>query len=261
MIRGTLVVALIATAIDTHSIPGVGDVTIDVAETRVRFALAASDFSLTRTVSRSGGVDLEVGGGGELVGLLVRMGPAQPFTTRRGASTIGGVSNLSALRAFTDGRAVASARERVGEYERQLLRNAGAAADPHAHGFLLAVALLSAMAGDPAATGRARDIITDQASRTLSRRDDVCLPEYARAALPADERRGSCFQSANADDSWHERQGKRLLCDAEYVQAVARAEVEYADCRREPPARRLGRSTIAEARHASLPVASRRDGS
>jgi hypothetical protein len=225
-----------ALSLATHSVPGLGEVTIVTAfDERVRVELQGPGFQASRSVGPRGELEIVVSGGGELIALSVRVDGRDRLSLRRGATVVSGVSNLSALRTLTDGRAVASFRETVGEYERRLLSEPAMAGsdDPHGHGFLLAGAFVGALAGDPTAVARARDVLIRGAAarRHAAGRDVLCAARYDQRLIATDQARSACYGIANADDSWHARTGQRLLCDATYVAAVASAEVEFLGCR------------------------------
>ncbi len=225
-------------SVAVHVVPGLGQVTISTQlDDRLRFDLPNGGFHASRTVGPRGDLEIVVSGGGEPMALSVRYEGGDRLTVRRGATVVSGVSNLSALRALTDGRAVASFREHVGEFERRLVFDATSLGgdDPHGHGFLLAAGLVAMLAGDPVAAARARDLIMRRVSMRddLPRRDEACLASYIERLAVAERGAKACFMVANADDSWYERSGQRLLCDAAFTAAVATYEVAFVGCR--PP--------------------------
>ena len=230
--------ALAVTAsVIVHVIPGLGQVTISTQlDDRLRFDLSGAGFHASRTIGPRGDFEIVVSGGGEPMALAVRYEGRDRLTVRRGAAVVSGVSNLSAVRALTDGRAVASFREHVGEFERRLVFDGTSLGgdDPHGHGFLLAGAFVAALAGDPTAVARARDVVMRGASthHKSTGRDETCATRYGEHLISADLARDSCIAIANADDSWHAKSGQRLLCDATYLAAVAITEVAFAGCRK-----------------------------
>lgn len=226
----------ITLSVAVHVVPGLGQVTISTAlDERLRFGLRGEGFDASRSVGPRGDLEIVVSGGGEPMALSVRYEGRDRLTLRRGASVVFGVSNLSALRAMTDGRAVASFREHVGEFERRLLFDATRVGgdDPHGHGFLLAAGFVAALSGDPIAVARARDLIMRRVSMRDDprRRDDACLASYIERLAVAERAASACLIVANADDSWYERWGQRILCDAAFAAAVATSEVSFVGCR------------------------------
>jgi hypothetical protein len=152
----------------------------------------------------------------------------------RGAQVLRGASDADALRALVGGPAVAAFRERIGNFERRL--NAGAAArfdDPHAYGFLLAGAFVASLAGDPAAFGRARDVMVGRIrGRVQNVRFDFrdCVTEYERYLLKIDDQRTMCLEAANGRDSWYARAADRLGCEAEYMAQILAGEGQFISC-------------------------------
>ena len=221
-------------SVAVHLVPGLGQVTISTqTDDRLRFDLSGESFHASRTVGPRGDLEIVVSGGGEPMALSVRYEGRDRLSVRRGATVVSGVSNLSALRTLTDGRAVASFREHVGEFERRLVFDAtsGGGDDPHGHGFLLAAGFVATLAGDPVAAARARDLIMRRVRDDLPRRDDTCRAFYIERLAVAERTAKACLTVANADDSWYERSGQRLFCDGAFAVEVATSEVAFVGCR------------------------------
>lgn len=218
-----------------HTVPGLGEVAISSQpDDRMRFELPGTGFHVSRTTGPRGDLEIVVSGGGEPMALVLRYEGGDRLTVRRGATLVSGLSNLSVLRTLTDGRAVSSFREHMGEFERRLLADATSLGgdDPHGHGFLLAGAFVAALAGDPIAVARTRDVVMRGVAtrRASSRSNAACVESYKTPLTSADQARSSCIAIANADDSWYARSGQRLLCDAAFVAAVAATEAALVRC-------------------------------
>src|SRR5688572_29644697 len=101
----------VTVSVAVHVVPGLGQVTISTQlDDRLTFDLPGTGFHASRTVGPRGNLEIVVSGGGEPMALSVRYEGRERLAVRRGATVVTGVSNLSALRALTDGRAVASFR-------------------------------------------------------------------------------------------------------------------------------------------------------
>ena len=232
MKRAVLVAAIAAASGMAHSVAGLGEVLVtpQADGVGVRFELRGVGFAAART-TRGGDVEYEIGGGGELMALHVRIGAGPTLSIRRGANVVSGTANVFSTRTFTEGRAVAAFREHVGEFERLLLsRVHRGTRDPYGHGFLLQAALIAELSGDPVAVSRARDIVMGQDAGPTAVQDR-CIAPYERALPDVDRERRACGTRADADDSWHARVGARLACDVSFVSAVAAAEANFTECR------------------------------
>ena len=230
MVRTVLAVVLAAATISGPSARDLGEITVaQPSPGVVRVDLSGKGCAAARTMRPVREVEYEVTGGGELISLQMRVRSGH-LSIRRGANVVTGVTNLAQARSLTDGRAVASLREHIGEFERRLLTGASSSRDPHAHGFLLQGALIAQIGGDPVAVSRARDVVMRPQASLAAAGADRCAADYDRVLPDADRRRTACLMRADADDSWHARVGERLLCDAGFVSAVAAAEAAYATC-------------------------------
>jgi hypothetical protein len=219
----------------TGRIPGLGTVSASVGwDNRATLVLSDRAFTVTRSFTpATREVELAIAGPGEEA-LVIRFGGTQGIVVSRGAQVLRGASDADALRALVGGPAVAAFRERIGNFERRL--NAGAAArfdDPHAYGFLLAGAFVASLAGDPAAFGRARDVMVGRIrGRVQNVRFDFrdCVTEYERYLLKIDDQRTMCLEAANGRDSWYARAADRLGCEAEYMAQILAGEGQFISC-------------------------------
>jgi hypothetical protein len=166
--------------------------------------------------------------------LVIRLGGGEPLEVTRGTRTVD-LSDRRSVREALDGVAVASFRELVGNYERALIgrRLAARPDDPHADGFLLVGAFLSLLSGDPAAMGRARDLIRQRIYGKLrAARFDFkdCVTDYELYLLKIDTQRTQCLDAANSRDSWYARAADRLGCETEYMAQALAGEGQFASC-------------------------------
>ena len=219
----------------TGHIPGLGDVSASVGwDNRIQLTLTAADFEVKRVLLPNREVEITISGRGELIPLTIRIGGREGLRVGRGANVVWGTAALAAFRAMTDGRAVSAFREQIGTYERRLI--AGTATrpdDPHAYGFLLIGAFVSSLSGDPAAVGRARDLIvarTRGGIRPAGAQFKNCVAEYEKALLQNDTARTTCLQSAEQQSAWYERAAQRLLCEAEFIAGALSAEGQFISC-------------------------------
>ena len=105
--------------------------------------------------------------------------------------------------------------------------------DAHGNGFLLVGALLNALHGDPAAIGRARDLIVRRAQgRMRAVRFDFqnCVKEYQTFLLEIDTDRTTCLDAANGRDSWYFRAADRLACELEFMANAMAGEGQFVSC-------------------------------
>jgi hypothetical protein len=113
-----------------------------------RFTWSGRDFEVTRALLPGGDVEVIVAGGGELIPLAIRIGGPQRLRISRASNVVWGLWELGRVKAMADGRAVTAFRERVGVYERALIAGRPPEdEEPQACGFLLAGALVGALAG------------------------------------------------------------------------------------------------------------------
>lgn len=216
-------------------IPGLGNVSAAVRwDSRQELILHGDGFEISRThdpLTRETAV--EIRGAGERT-VTIKLGGAAGFSIARGARQIQGTSDEDGIRALLGGRAVAAARERLGAYERiQAARVQTRVDDPHAYGFLLVGALLSSLHGDPAAVGRARDLMLRRAAASVRAvRFDFknCVTEYEKYLLQIDEDRTNCLEAANSRDSWYARAADRLGCEVEFIAAALAGEGQFVSC-------------------------------
>jgi len=218
------------------NIPGLGRVSASIGwDNRKQLTLAGDDFEMTRSFTPlTREVTLTIGGGLDEP-LIVRLGGVEGLVVSRGDRTVRGAGDPDAVRSLLGGRAVAAFRERIGNYERQLMtgRRNARLDDPHAYGFLLAGALVASLAGDPTAVGRARDLIMQRIQGRLqairfSFRD--CVTDYERYLLQIDTQRTYCLDAANSRDSWYVRAADRLGCEAEFIAQALAGEGQFISC-------------------------------
>ena len=217
-------------------IPGLGSVKASIGwDNRKELTLVGEDFEVIRSFTPlTREVTVSIGGRGEEP-LVVRFGGVDGTVVTRGVHVIRGTSSPDAIRGLLGGAAVAAFRERVGNYERRLIVENPIARidDPHAYGFLLAGALISSLAGDPTAVGRARDLILQRIrgkvrAVRLSFRD--CVTDYERYLLDIDQQRTHCLDAANDRDSWYARAGDRLGCEVEFISQALAGEGQFISC-------------------------------
>lgn len=217
-------------------VPGVGLVTGSIHwDGTKELTLSGGSFAVSRRVHSTGDVEITISGGAEEP-VVIRVG-AGTLSVVKGVRRVDGARDPDTLRDMVSGRAVAAFRERLGEYERQVVAGHGARAGdplaPHADGFLLAAAFVASLAGDPTAVGRARDLIVQRVRgrlRAVRLEFRDCVGEYERALLTIDSTRTSCLESANSQDSWYERAAQRLLCEAEFMASALSAEGQFVSC-------------------------------
>ena len=206
-----------------------------------RFTLTGRDFEVTRALLSGGDVEVTVAGGGELIPLVIRIGGPKRLRISRADHVVWGLWELGRVKSLADGRAVASFRERVGEYERAFIAGRAAAAEddePTACGFVLAGALVSALTGDPAAGSRARDVVMRRLDRRSPESSEPggCAGAWNRGLAQADAGRAAGIVTADGRDGWSERTAERTLCEAEFLAAFTAAEVRVWACRGAAPA-------------------------
>lgn len=219
----------------TGAIPGLGTVSANIRwDNRQELTLHAADFELSRTLdplTREITVQLR---GADTAPLTIRFGGADGFSIERGGVTVRGTTDAEGIRALMAGRAVAAARERLGAFERRLAdTTASRLDDAHANGFLLVGALLSALHGDPAAIGRARDLMVRRAQgrvRAIRFEFQNCVKEYEKFLLQIDKDRTSCLEAANSRESWYFRAADRLACELEFMANAIAGEGQFVSC-------------------------------
>src|SRR5688500_18909376 len=206
-------------AAKTGTIPGLGHVAASLDwDRRHEITLTRGDIQVTRTYTPlTRQVEIIIAGADEQP-VEIRLGGVDGFSITRGAQVLRGTSDPDALRALIGGRAGSAFRELIGTYERRLMAGGRSARldDAHADGFLLAGAFVGALAGDPNAVGRARDLITGRIrARFRSVRFEFkdCVRDYEQYLLMIDSQRTSCLEAANSRDSWYVRAADRLGCE------------------------------------------------
>lgn len=218
----------------TGKIAGLGAVSASIGwDGRKTLSLAGGDFIVTRTFTpATGESEISIAGRGERA-LVIRVGGAAGLRVLHGNRRID-VSDAAATAGALRGRAVASFREQIGNYERQMI--AGKAPrldDPHADGFLFVGAFLASLAGDPTAVGRARDLVMQRIRGKLRAvRLDFkdCVTEYELYLLSIDKQRTQCLEAANGRDSWYARAADRLGCEAEFIAQALAGEGQFISC-------------------------------
>ncbi len=217
------------------AIPGLGRVSANVRwDNRQELTLHAEDFELSRTLdplTREISVQVR---GADAAPLTIRFGGPDGFSVERGGVMVRGTSDVEGIRTLMSGRAVAAARERLGSFERhQAATTASRVDDAHGNGFLLVGALLSALHGDPAAIGRARDLMVRRAKgrvRAVRFEFQNCVREYEQFLMSIDKDRTSCLDAANGRDSWYFRAGDRLACELEFMANAIAGEGQFVSC-------------------------------
>jgi hypothetical protein len=219
----------------TGRIPGLGTVHGSVGwDNRTSLSLVGAQFVVQRTLDPlTRRIEISISGTSESA-LVIRLGGGEPLEVTRGTQTVD-LSDPRSVREALDGVAVASFRELVGNYERMVMqrRVAPRADDPHADGFLLVGAFLSSLAGDPAAMGRARDLILQRIYGKLrAARFDFkdCVTDYELYLLKIDTQRTQCLDAANSRDSWYARAADRLGCETEFMAQALAGEGQFASC-------------------------------
>ncbi|MBA2301724.1 MAG: hypothetical protein H0W08_03740 [Acidobacteria bacterium] len=217
-------------------IPGLGAVSASISwDNRQQLTLTADDFEVSRSLTPlTGEVEVTISGRGEEP-LKLRLGGADRFSVSRSGRTFRGASDPDGIRALLGGRAISAFRERLGHYERQLMAGPRRTRsdDPHADGFLLIGAMVSSMAGDSTAVGRARDLIMQRIrGNPRSARFDLrdCVTDYERYLLKIDTQRSQCLDAANGRDSWYARGADRLGCEGEFMAQVLAGEGQFISC-------------------------------
>ena len=217
------------------SIPGLGRVSAAIYwDSRQELVLHTTDVEVSRTLDPlTRETTIQIRGDGE-PDVTIRLGGPDGFSVARAGRAVRGTTEVDAIRAMLGGRSVAAARARFGALERHLA--AGAAArldDPHAYGFMLVGALLSALHGDPAAVGRARDLMLRRAQgRVRAVRFDFqnCVQDYEKYLLDLDTDRTNCLEAANSRSTWYARAGDRLACAVEFMAGAIAGEGQFVSC-------------------------------
>lgn len=216
-------------------IPGIGNVNATIGwDGRKTLTLAGGGFSVSRTFDPlTRAVEVTIAGDGE-VPLVIRLGGSSRLRVAKGGRTID-ISDVRAVRGALDGRAVAAFRERIGNYERQLIVGGatGRVDEPHADAFLFVGAFVSSLAGDPTAVARARDLIMKRIHGKLRAvRFDFrdCVTDYELYLLDIDTQRTQCLDAANDRDSWWVRAADRLGCEAEFMAQALSGEGQFISC-------------------------------
>jgi len=218
----------------TGRIAGLGRVSASIGwDGRKAISLADSGFTVTRTFTpATREVEITIAGKGERA-LVIRMGGAAGLRVSSGGRAVD-VSDAAATAGALRGRAVAAFRERIGNYERQMIAGKGARVDdPHADGFLFVGAFLGSLAGDPTAVGRARDLVLRRIRGKLQAvRYDFkdCVTDYELYLLKIDTQRTQCLEAANGRDSWYARAADRLGCEAEFIAGALAGEGQFIAC-------------------------------
>jgi hypothetical protein len=216
------------------TIAGLGNVSGSIGwDGRKVLSLADNTFTVTRTFTpATREVEITIAGKGEPP-LLIRVGGPGGLHVSKGGRVID-VSDAEATAAALRGRAVASFRERIGNFERRVIAGkAQRVDDPHADGFLFVGAFLASLAGDPTAVGRARDLVLQRIRGKLQAvrfnfRD--CVTEYELYLLQIDTQRTQCLSAANGRDSWYARAADRLGCEAEFIAGALAGEGQFVSC-------------------------------
>ena len=219
----------------TGSIQGLGAVSAQIGwDGRQQIVLHAPLFEVARAHDPATRETTIVIRGEDETAVTITLGGPNGFSIQRGLRRVEGMSDETAIRSLLTGRAVAAARGRLGAFERRLSEGAAARIDdPHAYGFLLVGALLSSLHGDPAALGRARDLMLKRARGKLqAARFDFknCVADYERYLVKLDTDRTNCLEAANSQDYWYERAAQRLLCEAEFMAGALAGEGQFVAC-------------------------------
>ena len=215
-------------------IAGLGNVSAAIGwDNRKALALAGEDFTVTRTFTPlTREVEIMIAGEGERP-LVIWIGGAGGLRVSKAGRAID-VSNTDAVRGALDGRAVASFRERIGNYERRLIAGKSPRLDdPHADGFLFVGAFLASLAGDPTAVGRARDLVIQRIrakTRAVRFSFTQCVTDYELYLLEIDEQRTTCLDAANGRSTWYARAADRLGCEAEFIAGAIAGEGQFVSC-------------------------------
>ena len=217
------------------AIPGLGTVSAAIRwDNRQEIVLHAPDFAVSRTLDPlTRETTIRIEGEGETP-VTIRLGGPDGFSIARGRRVVRGTADADGIRALLGGRPVAAARARLGAFERRLA--AGAAPrldDPHAYGFLLVGALISALHGDPAALGRARDLMMRRAQagvRAVRFEFSNCVQDYEKYLLKLDTDRTNCLEAANGRDAWYARAADRLACEIEFMGGALAGEGQFVSC-------------------------------
>jgi hypothetical protein len=216
-------------------IPGLGNVSANIKwDNRQELVLQTQEFVLSRVLDpHTRETTVQVRGGGSAP-VTIRLGGPDGFSVMRDGDVVRGTTDIEGIRRLLDGRAVAAARERLGAFERRLA--AGPASrldDPHAYGFLLVGALLGSLHGDPAAIGRARDLMVRRAQgavRAVRFDFQNCVQDYQKFLLDIDTNRTNCLEAANSRDSWYFRAADRLACEMEFMANALAGEGQFVSC-------------------------------
>lgn len=217
------------------AIPGLGNVSASIRwDSKQEVVLHAPDFEVSRTLDPlTRETTIQIRGDREPA-VTIRLGGTEGFSIGRGGRVIRGTADVDGIRALLNGRPVAAARARFGAFERRLA--AGAAArldDPHAYGFLLVGALVSALHGDPAAMGRARDLMLRRAQggvRAVRFEFQNCVQQYEKYLLQLDTDRTNCLDAANGRSTWYYRAADRLACEVEFMAGALAGEGQFVSC-------------------------------
>lgn len=216
-------------------IPGLGNVSANVRwDNRQELILHAQDFELSRTLDPlTREITVQVRGGGAAP-LTIRFGGPDGFSIERAGVMVRGTGDIDEVRALMSGRAVAAARERLGAFERRFADTTTSRVDDaHGNGFLLVGALLGALQGDPAAIGRARDLMVRRArgrAKAVRFEFQNCVREYQQFLMSIDKDRTSCLDAANGRDSWYFRAADRLACEVEFMANAIAGEGQFVSC-------------------------------
>jgi hypothetical protein len=221
---------------------GIGGYTAAVtADNRLKYTLAAADFTFTRiSAANSTETEIAIAGPNEAP-VVIRFGGPGGLSVERGGQMVmlrhGETDDkLEAIAALLNGRGVTAFRALVGSYERDLMNDAatlGAKTSPFAYSLLLTAAFVSELAGDPNAMARTRELIRRRIAaglRAAAWRKVDCVTDYERALLANDTRNTQCMESADNLESFWDRAGARLLCSAEFLAGALSAETQFISC-------------------------------
>lgn len=223
-----------AAAAKSGRIPGLGAVKARIGwDNRKTMTLDDELFTVTRTfdpVTR--GIEITVSGPGE-ESLTIHFSRGQGLQAYIGARRID-LSSVNDIGEAVHGRAVQAFRERIGNYERRLMAGVASRPDgPHADGFLFVGAFIASLSGDPAAMGRARDLVLRRLQgRLRAVRFDFrdCVTDYERYLLDIDTQRTQCLDAANGRSTWYARAADRLGCEAEFMAGALAGEGQFLSC-------------------------------
>lgn len=217
-------------------IPGLGHITGTIAwDGQQRFTLSGGRVDVTRTFTPlTREIEIALSAAGEQR-LVVRFGGADGLVVTRGSNVVRGTADPEALRALVGGPAVAAFRERIGNYERQLIAGYRPASndDAHADAFLLVGAFLGSLAGDPTSLGRARDLVLRRVrGKVQAVRFEFkdCVRDYEQYLLMIDQQRTECLDAAEGRDTWYVRAADRLGCEVEFMAGALAGEGQFASC-------------------------------